>query len=255
MARAPKKGNAMAEVGAFENHDLMWRDELRPTRLASEFLAAELMMTDHAIRSTVVVFGSARARPGHPLAPYLEVAEDLAYRVTRHSQALYGADGSDGRDFVICTGGGPGLMEAANKGAQRAGGPSIGLNIELPREQAPNGFITPGLNLRFHYFAMRKMHLIMRARALVIFPGGFGTLDELFEALTLIQTEKITPIPVIMFGRSYWERVVDIGYMAKMGAIAPGDADLIRFADDADDGLRLILEDAPGAPGAPSRTP
>jgi len=234
---------------AFEDDALMWRDELRPTRLSAEFLSAELMMRDNRIRSTVVVFGSARIRsgensPSDGLADYLELADEMAYRITRFSERCC-ADHPEGlRDYVICTGGGPGIMEAANRGAQRAGGLSIGLNIELPEEQAPNPYITPELDLRFHYFAMRKMHLMMRAKALVIFPGGFGTLDELFEALTLVQTGKVERIPIVMFGEDYWRKVIDFDYLVAAGTIAPEDAELVRFVAGVDEAMEAVCTGA-----------
>ena len=238
---------------AFEDDELMWRDELRPTRLSAEFLSAELMMLDHKIRSTVVVFGSARATPasgqdaGDPaldLSVYLDVAEDVAFRITRYSERCCSQDPDGFKDYVICTGGGPGLMEAANKGADRAGGLSIGLNIELPEEQQGNPYITSDLNLRFHYFAMRKMHLMMRAKALAIFPGGFGTLDELFEALTLVQTGKVARIPIVMFGEAYWRKVIDFDHLVRAGAVAPEDVDLIRFVSGVDEAVEIICADA-----------
>lgn len=236
---------------AFEDDELMWRDEFRPTRLAAEFLSAELMMLDHRIRSTVVVFGSARARPGtgsgdpaDDLSHYLELAEETAFRITEFSQRCCSSDPDGFRDYVICTGGGPGLMEAANKGADRAGGPSIGLNIELPQEQLGNPYITPELDLRFHYFALRKMHLMMRAKALVIFPGGYGTLDELFEALTLVQTGKVERIPIVMFGEAYWRKVIDFDHLVRAGAIDAADAELFRFVATVDEAMEIVRADA-----------
>ncbi|MEQ8666719.1 MAG: TIGR00730 family Rossman fold protein [Rhodospirillales bacterium] len=238
---------------AFEDKDLMWRDELRPTRLAAEFHGAELMMLDHRIRSTVVVFGSARANrasaaqngdPASDLSLYLDLAEETAFRITRFSEQCCARDPDGFRDFVICTGGGPGIMEAANRGADRAGGISIGLNIQLPKEQHGNPYITPDLNLRFHYFAMRKMHLMMRAKALVIFPGGYGTLDELFEALTLVQTGKVARIPIVMFGEAYWRKVIDFDHLVAAGAIDRDDADLFEFVSDVGQAVGLVC---PGA--------
>lgn len=145
-------------------------------------------------------------------------------------------------DFVVKTGGGPGIMEAANRGAHEVGGKSIGLNIVLPMEQAPNPYVTPDLCFRFHYFAIRKMHFMIRVKALVVFPGGFGTLDELFEALTLIQTGKIEPIPVVMFGREYWERVINFDAMAMEGMIGPHDKDLLTFVETAEEAWHIIAD-------------
>jgi uncharacterized protein (TIGR00730 family) len=148
-----------------------------------------------------------------------------------------------GKDkLVVVTGGGPGIMEAANRGAHEAGIPSIGMNITLPHEQAPNEYITPDLNFQFHYFAIRKMHLLMRAKALVAFPGGFGTLDELFETLTLIQTGKVQPIPVLLFGRAFWERIVDFEALVEEGTISAGDLDLFVYVETAEDAWEVISQ-------------
>jgi uncharacterized protein (TIGR00730 family) len=192
-------------------------DEARPARLLLEFMRAESKLCAQNIRSTVVVFGSARvpdpARGAHPWGSYYDEARSLA-------RELHEACRSNGcHDFVICTGGGPGIMEAANRGADDAGDPSVGLNIHLPREQWPNPWITPDLALRFHYFALRKMHFMLRARALVAFPGGFGTLDELFEALTLVQTGKIPRIPIVLVGSRFWDRAIDWDFLVAEGFI------------------------------------
>jgi uncharacterized protein (TIGR00730 family) len=142
--------------------------------------------------------------------------------------------------LFICTGGGPGIMEAANRGAQEAGAPSVALNIALPHEQHPNPYVTPDLSFKFHYFALRKMHFMMRARALVAFPGGFGTLDELFETLTLIQCKKAKPVPVVLFGSEYWKRVLNLSVLVEEGVISPEDLDLFQFIDDVDEAWRFI---------------
>jgi uncharacterized protein (TIGR00730 family) len=245
---------------AYTDTDFLLRDELRPVRLQLELLKPELLQRDLGIKSTVVIFGSTRipdaetakmrlaeaeadvaANPSdHALsrklriarrildkAHYYEAARDLGRIITRECQ-------QDGRcEMVVVTGGGPGLMEAANRGSREANGKTMGFNIVLPREQRPNPYITPELNFQFHYFAVRKMHFLMRARALVAFPGGFGTLDELFETLTLIQTKKIKPVPVLLFGRKYWERVVDFEALVEEGAIDPQDTDLFRYVETA----------------------
>lgn len=236
----------------FDKQEITWRDEMRPMRLAAEFLAAEMTMKDHAIGSTVVIFGSARIKdasidstnPGRnekdDLSAYLRLAETTANKIAKFSEEQFSQSGSGLREFVICTGGGPSIMEAANKGAADAGGVSIGLNIELPKEQTPNAYISDGLDLRFHYFAMRKMHLMMRARGLIVFPGGFGTLDELFEALTLVQTGKIKRIPIVIFGRSYWEQVINLPHMVACGTISSKDLELITFVDTPDEAFNLI---------------
>jgi uncharacterized protein (TIGR00730 family) len=175
------------------------------------------------------------------------VANSRYYEEARQLGRLISAQ-SDDRRFVVMTGGGPGIMEAANRGAHDAGALSIGMNIVLPHEQLPNPYITPELNFRFHYFAIRKMHLIMRAKALVAFPGGFGTLDELFETLTLIQTGKVRRIPVLLFGRGFWERAIHFQGLVEEGTIAPEDLNLFRYVDTAEEAWSLILRsENPGA--------
>lgn len=245
---------------AFEDPAFQWRDEMRPMRLAAEFAKADLVMRDWRIRSTVVFFGSARVRPpGDAKAAPLpmvarreaalpsdayEAARAFAHRIARYSRAANLAAGGKAAgapwDYVVCTGGGPGLMEAANRGASEAGAPTVGLNIDLPEEQAPNRFLTPELSFRFQYFALRKMHFLLRARALAIFPGGFGTLDELFDALTLIQTRKMAPIPILMFGRDYWRRIIDFDAMVEAGVIDAADRDMLHWPKDPEEGWRLI---------------
>jgi uncharacterized protein (TIGR00730 family) len=228
---------------AFADPDFMNREELRPVRLQLELLKPQMLMDERGILSTVVLFGGARvpapgAKPAHPglagLAPWYAQAQDFARQVTALSVA------SGNRDWVVCTGGGPGVMEAGNRGAAEAGGISIGLNIVLPHEQAPNPYVTPELSFNFHYFAIRKMHFLMRARAVAVFPGGFGTLDELFESLTLIQTGRMRRVPFLLFGRAFWQRVIDWGHLVEVGTIAPGDLDLFRYVETADEAMAAI---------------
>jgi uncharacterized protein (TIGR00730 family) len=251
---------------AFQDPEFLLRDELRPVRLQLELLKPELILQAHHIESTIVIFGSARIPEPHSAAEGLaaakaELQRDAAspvlqrnvriaerklansryYEEARKLGRLIAAYSDDHR-FVVMTGGGPGIMEAANRGAHDAGALSIGMNIVLPHEQLPNPYITPDLNFQFHYFAIRKMHLIMRARALAAFPGGFGTLDELFETLTLIQTGKVRRIPVLLFGREFWERVIDFQHLVEEGTIAPEDLSLFSFVDTAEAAWEKILQ-------------
>jgi uncharacterized protein (TIGR00730 family) len=254
------------------------RDEARGLRLQLEYLKPDTLLHDHAIRDTVVVFGSTRipeptaARrsvealrqavetdPGNAiLIRKLAVAERILaksryYEIARELGRLVGSsreeDGSRSR-LVIMTGGGPGIMEAANRGAFEVGAESVGLNINLPHEQYPNPYITPQLCFRFHYFALRKMHFLLRAKALVAFPGGFGTIDELFEVLTLVQTRKIKPVPIVLVGEEYWRRAVDFGFLADEGVIDAEDRELFWFAETAPEIWSSILDwyDACDAP-------
>ncbi|MEO0989451.1 MAG: LOG family protein [Pseudomonadota bacterium] len=230
---------------AFADPDFLCRQELRPVRLQLELLKPEMALDEAGITSTVVLFGgaripspdrrdSARTRTLADLADYYQVAREFARRVTE--RAVRDGDGSD----VIVTGGGPGVMEAGNLGAEEAGGRSIGLNIVLPHEQAPNPHVTPELSFNFHYFAIRKMHFLMRARAICVFPGGYGTLDEMFEALTLIQTKRMEPVPFLLFGRDFWERIINWEALAEAGTIAQSDLDLFRFVETADEAIDAI---------------
>lgn len=254
------------------------RDEARGVRLQLEYLKPETLLAEHAIRDTVVVYGSTRiaepaaarrsvealrqARESDPgnaiLNCKLAVAERILaksryYEIAREFGRLVGSslddDGGPSK-LVIMTGGGPGMMEAANRGAFEAGAKSVGLNINLPHEQYPNPYITPDLCFRFHYFALRKMHFLLRAKALVAFPGGFGTMDELFEVLTLVQTRKIKPVPIVLVGEEYWRRAVDFGFLADEGVIDAEDRELFWFAETADEIWSSILDwyDACGAP-------
>ena len=240
---------------AVEDVSFLLRDELRGVRFALEYQKAEALLRDWGVRSTIIVFGSARApsreeadaelkAAGTPAlveqaklhvrqSRYYEEARLFARIASERGGALTPRDGL--RDNVIATGGGPGIMEAANRGAADAGAPSIGYNISLPMEQEPNAYSTPDLTFRFHYFAMRKMHFAMRANALVVFPGGFGTMDELFEILTLQQTGKAPPMPIVLFDRAYWGRIVNFDALAELGAIGPEDLKLFAFVDSAEE--------------------
>lgn len=228
---------------AFTDADFMTREELRPVRLQLELLKPQLVLDERGIESTIVLFGGARIpAPGqearHPglaaLAPYYEQARLFARLMTERSLQSYG------RENVIVTGGGPGVMEAGNRGASEAGGHSIGLNIVLPHEQAPNPYVTPDLCFNFHYFAIRKMHFLMRAKAICGFPGGFGTLDELFEALTLIQTKRMKPVPFLLFGQDFWTRVINWQALAEAGTISADDLTLFRYVETAEEALAVI---------------
>jgi uncharacterized protein (TIGR00730 family) len=227
-----------------EDTDFLLRDEMRPLRFALEYSKAELALRDWGVRSTVVVFGSARipaperATPAAPLARWYPAAQQFARIVSERGGAL--APEGRLRDNVIATGGGPGIMEAANRGAADAGAPSIGFNITLPHEQEPNPYSTPELTFRFHYFAMRKMHLAMRANALAVFPGGFGTLDELFEILTLLQTRKAPPVAVVLFGRDYWREVVNFEAMIRHGMVDARDLSLFGLVDEPEEGWEWL---------------
>jgi uncharacterized protein (TIGR00730 family) len=251
---------------AFQDPELLLRDELRPVRLQLELLKPELILKEQHIESTVVIFGSARivdpetaeARLGSAQAEHSSNKQDplltrqvaVARRVLENSRYYDEArklghliSRNTGKDqLVVITGGGPGIMEAANRGAHEAGMPSIGMNIVLPHEQSPNPYITPDLNFQFHYFAVRKMHLLMRAKSLVVFPGGFGTLDELFETLTLIQTHKVQPIPVLLFGKAFWERIINFNALVDEGTIGAEDLELFRYVETADEAWELISE-------------
>lgn len=211
-------------------------DSMRGVRFLMEYAKAEEHLRRHTIASTIVVFGSARVKPG---SPWYEAARAFGALASQRGGALI--DRPEGREHVIATGGGPGIMEAANRGAAEVGAPTIGFNITLPHEQEPNAFSTPDLTFRFHYFAMRKMHLAMRAAALVVFPGGFGTLDELFELLTLRQTGKIDhDLPVILFDRGFWTKLLDLQVMLDAGMIAEKDLKLFTYADTAAEAWELL---------------
>lgn len=254
---------------AYTDDAFLLRDELRAVRLQLELLKADLMLNDQGIESTIVVLGSARipdpetalARfkdaeaevKKHPSdlvirqkmkieerrlnkSKYYEEARSFARMVASFSQ------GSEGHRYFIITGGGSGIMEAANRGADEEGAKNIGLNIVLPSEQAPNRYITPELSFQFHYFAIRKMHFLIRAKAIVIFPGGFGTLDELFDALTLIQNRKIKPIPVILFGKEYWKHIINFEAMVGEGVISDKDLDIFKYVERAEEAWKIIRD-------------
>ena len=213
------------------DQDFLLADEQRGLRFMLEYAKAEQILRRWGVKSTIVVFGSARVHEnGNPRhAAWYAAARAFGRIASQHGGALN--VGAAERENVIATGGGPGLMEAANRGASDIGAPSIGFNIRLPREQEPNAYSTPDLTFQFHYFAMRKMHLAMRANALVVFPGGFGTFDELFEILALVQTGKMRRVPVVLFDEDYWRAVVNFEALADGGMIAEEDLSLIQFAD------------------------
>ena len=219
-------------IKAFEDLDFLKREELRPVRLMLELMKPDMLQREAGVRSTIVVFGSARMSEN---APYYRVAREFARLVSQSCQI-------DGQcDYVVVTGGGPGVMEAANRGASDVGANSIGLNIVLPSEQKPNPYITPGLGFTFHYFALRKMHFMLRAKALVVFPGGFGTMDELFEALTLVQTGKVEHLPVVLVGRAFWEKALNFQHLLDEGMISTRDLNLFRYAETAEEAWGHIL--------------
>ena len=237
------------------DQDFLLGPSMRGVRFLLEFAKVDEALRGWGVRSTIVVFGSARVREGGPgrQGAWYAAAREFGALASRRGGAFLQNGGT--RDNVIATGGGPGLMEAANRGAFDVGAPSIGFNITLPHEQEPNVYSTPELTFRFHYFAMRKMHLAMRANALVVFPGGFGTFDELFEILTLRQTGKSQLIPVVLFDEAYWRSVINFQGLIEAGMIAAKDLELFRFADSAEAvwtqlvaGGLSIGEPAPGAP-------
>ncbi|WP_293605374.1 TIGR00730 family Rossman fold protein [Polaromonas sp. UBA4122] len=237
---------------AFADPEFLLRRETRGIRFQLEMLKPDLDQQALGIENTIVVFGSARFRSPEDAQLMLEQARHsgdtealaLAERQVRNARyyeqarlfgrlvAAHSAQLPDKERLFICTGGGPGIMEAANRGAHDMGALNVGLNIALPHEQYPNPYISPSLSFKFHYFALRKMHFMMRAKALVAFPGGFGTLDELFEVITLVQTGKAEPVPIILFGSDYWKRLFDIDVMIEEGAISPNDLKLFQYVDD-----------------------
>lgn len=259
----PKAGPSRKQIEssayrlAFADDDFLLAEEQRGMRLMMELNKPEYVLRQASIQHTVVMFGSARTpspemMKGFELdhangaltdeqmqvkrqqAHYYEEARKLAAMITERSQC------EDCPQLHVITGGGPGIMEAANRGAADVGGPSIGLNIVLPREQYPNPWITPEFCFQFHYFAMRKMHFLLRARALVVFPGGFGTLDELFEALTLVQTGKIEPLPILIYGKEFWKHMLNLDFLVEQGMINPEDRQLFHYVDSANEAWELI---------------
>ena len=250
-AISPQTGDKAYRL-AFQDMDFLLREDLRPVRFQLELLKPELLLDEAKIASTFVFYGSARI-PEPAKADALiaaassdrqrQVAERLKanskyYDVSRQLARLASRtepDEEGWRHFVVCSGGGPSIMEAANRGATDEGRESIGLNIVLPHEQMPNPYVTPELSFQFHYFALRKMHFLLRARAIAVFPGGFGTFDEAFELLTLIQTGKVKPIPIVFFGREFWERVIDFQALAEEGVISPDDLKLFTYCESAEE--------------------
>lgn len=243
---------------AFQDMDFLLREDLRPVRFQLELLKPELIFEEAHIGSTFVFYGSARipepdkaqamldmADEAHrPIAERL-VAKSKYYEMARELARLcsnFPRDEKGMRHFVVCSGGGPSIMEAANRGAADVHAESIGLNIVLPHEQAPNPYVTPSLSMQFHYFALRKMHFLLHARALAAFPGGFGTFDELFELLTLIQTGKIAPIPVLLFGRAFWEKVVNFEALVEEGVVSERDLGIFTFVESAAEGWAVVQQ-------------
>ena len=224
---------------AYKNEAFLDTADARPLRILSEYLEPLSHFRRQKIRDTVVFFGSARVTEDGPMGRYYREARQLARMVTEWSNGLENST----RRFVICTGGGPGIMEAANRGAQDAGGKTVGLNIGLPFEQWPNPYITPELSFEFHYFFMRKFWFAYLAKALVVFPGGFGTLDELMELLTLAQTEKLAKkIVIVLYGSSYWNEILNFPALVRHGVISPEDLELFEVADDPDTAMRILRE-------------
>lgn len=245
---------------AFSDEDFMCREELRPVRLQLELLKPQMLLDERGITSTIVLFGGARIpKPADKHKARTNVLADLSryYDEAREFARLMTLDSlqSQCRENVIVTGGGPGVMEAGNRGAADAGGVSIGLNIVLPHEQAPNPYVTPDLSFNFHYFAIRKMHFLMRARAICIFPGGFGTMDEMFETLTLIQTGRMQRIPFLLFGRAFWDQIINWQALADAGTISDQDLELFRYVDTAQEAIDIIQnwEPAPAREDIPGR--
>ena len=224
---------------AYHDADFLDSDEGRPLRILSEYLQPLEVFRRRRLHDTIAFFGSARLREDGPLGAYYGAARELARLVTEWSLALH----EPAHRFVVCTGGGGGIMEAANRGAAEAGGRTVGLNIGLPREQHPNSFITPGLSFTFHYFFMRKLWFAHLSRAIVAFPGGFGTLDELFEILTLSQTGKLAPRPLILlYGSAYWNELVNFQALVRSGMIQQEDLALFRFVEDPGEALDVLKQ-------------
>jgi uncharacterized protein (TIGR00730 family) len=224
---------------AYKNTQFMESDEARPLRIVAEYLAPLEAFKREKIQDTIVFFGSARVTPEGPLARYYNEARELARLITEWSKGLP----SHVHRYIVCSGGGPGIMEAANRGASDAGGRTIGLNISLPFEQRPNPYISRGLCFEFHYFFMRKLWFAHLARALVVFPGGFGTMDEMTEILTLAQTKKLDrPIPILLYGSSYWKEVINFDALVRYGTISAEDLKLFQFVDDPAAALGILKD-------------
>ncbi len=237
---------------ALTDEDFLYSSDMRGVRLQLEFMKPELKLKELGINSTIVLFGGARI-PAPGEEPHSAVTEKARERLKANSRyyeearrfAQYAARTSeslDYKEYVVVTGGGPGVMEAGNRGAVEMGAPTIGLNVVLPHEQAPNLYITPELCFNFHYFAVRKIHFLMRAKAVAIFPGGFGTLDEFFETLTLIQTQRMDRVPMLLFGKSFWDRALNLEVLEEEGTISPGDSKLFTTVDTAEQGWNVIRE-------------
>jgi len=245
---------------AFTDERFLLREELRPVRMQLELLKAEMVQREQQIESTIVLFGSARIMPPDVAAAQMQTARaggdaaaiqraatalDMSRyydEARRFSQMVTQRSRTLETPIYVVTGGGPGIMEAGNRGAHEVGGRSIGLNIVLPHEQAPNPYITPELCFQFHYFALRKMHFVMRSIALVCFPGGFGTLDELFETMTLVQTGKSRPRPILLFGRAFWEKLINFPHLVDSGMISPEDLGLFHYVETAEDAWARLSE-------------
>src|SRR5215210_4318369 len=257
---------------AFQDSEFLLREDLRPVRFQLELLKPELFLNEAQIGSTFVFYGSARV-PAPDMAdaliaaatndeqraiaerlkaksPYYDIARELARLASN-----CGSDEEGKRQFVVCSGGGPSFMEAANRGAADVGADTIGLNIVLPHEQLPNPYVTPELSFQFHYFALRKMHFLLRARAVAVFPGGYGTFDELFELLTLVQTGKVRPLPILLFGREFWTRMVNFPGLVEEGVISPHDLDLIHWCEDPNEAWEFVMDfyEGRGSPPSSSR--
>ena len=267
VAMIAKLRASRAYLKAYQDFDFMGRKDLRSVRLQLELLKPEILLREHKIRSTIVVFGSARVLSPEDARRRLAAAKEALaekprdaelkrrvaeaekkvelsrwYDEARRFAAILSKAQETGQDleYVIVTGGGPGIMEAANRGAWESGAKSVGLNITLPHEQDPNPYITPELCFQFHYFSIRKMHFLMRAKALVACPGGYGTLDELFETLTLVQTGKKRPLPIVLFGRDFWKNTVNFDYLAEQGMISYEDVKLVKIVETAEEGWEHI---------------
>jgi len=235
---------------AFADDDFLTSEDTRGIRFQLEYLKTEYRLREQGINSTVVLFGGARIpEPGKPAwaaknelqKTNLELASRYYDEARRFAQLVSLTSKSLGfKDYVVVTGGGPGVMEAGNRGAADVGAPSIGLNIVLPHEQAPNHYVTPSLSFNFHYFATRKIHFLLRAKAVAVFPGGFGTLDEFFETLTLIQTGRMDRVPLLLFGAEFWGKVINFQALAEAGTIAPNDPELFNVVDTAEEGWEVI---------------
>lgn len=244
---------------AFQDMDFLLREDLRPVRFQLELLKPQLILDAANIASTFVVYGSARIPEPEKAKALLELADTpeqklIAERLIEKSRyydvarelaqtvSNFPLDEAGKRHFVVCSGGGPSIMEAANRGARDVGADTVALNIVLPHEQAPNPYVTPSLSMQFHYFALRKMHFLLHARAVAVFPGGFGTFDESFELLTLIQTGKIDPIPVLFYGKDFWKRVVNFDALCEEGVISPRDLNLFHFVETAEEGWQIVQD-------------